>query len=92
MRYTELNILGLPIYEERFRRYPKGFILRKDSYNFNNQNEIESLEASYSDRAENLRFNFVYSQEDSSNNWRQRETYQNNILAGVTKRIIFYNK
>jgi hypothetical protein len=92
VRYAQFNALGLPVYEERFNRYPKGFVLRKESYSYDDRNEIESLEASYSDGTENKRFNFIYTKRDSLSNWTEREIYQNNFLFSVTKRKILYRR
>jgi len=91
IRYTVCNSLGLPVYEERYRKHEEGFVIRKDKYNFNDQNEIEILETAYSNNSKKLKFDFVYAKKDSLNNWKERKTLENNNLILITRRIISYD-
>lgn len=90
LMYREYDDSGNIKYEERYIKEYGSPVFRKETYRYNQGNEIISLEANRPITKHESRYDFVYPKRDSQNNWIEQITFENDEYFLTTKRTIKY--
>lgn len=91
LMYRECDSSGIILYEERYTKENKQPGFRKEAYTFNPEKEIISLKSYWPITKHESRFDFVYPQRDSMNNWTEQTVFEDDKYFMITKRTIKYN-
>lgn len=90
--YIEYDSSGNVTCQEKYFKEYENPVFRKDRYKYNPDNEVISLETSWPITQRESRYDFLYPQRDSVNNWVEQIIFENDNYFMTTKRMIKYDR